>query len=234
MTCPDAAGGTGIALPAVTPALSAHALGLMRLRADPQYARIPERDRPALVDAALEDGASWADAVRVRWGTQPSVVARRCDVPVIDSDAESGYGSVIVFAEYATRPPCVTLYRRAIARLNRVLAQTAVCAPLGIEDAGPALLAHELYHHFDCTSDREPLARRHRVEIFALARWRWTSGLTSLAEIAAGAFAQRLLGLRFHPALFELLAGAPPGSRISLVTCAAAAAPQGPPRPNHG
>ncbi|HZP92467.1 MAG TPA: hypothetical protein VFB20_06260 [Burkholderiales bacterium] len=227
MIFPWAAGESGIASAAATGELSPRALGLMRLRADPQHARIPDRDGPALVEAALEDGATLADAVRVRCGTQPLVVASRCNVPVVDSDAEAGYGSVIVFAEYATRPPCITLYRPAIARLNRALARSGLCAPLEIEDARPALLAHELYHHFDLGGEREPLARRHRVEIFSLGRWRWTSGLTSLAEIAAGAFAQRLLGLRFHPALFELLAGAPPRGRPSLTTCAAPAASTG-------
>jgi len=43
------------------------------------------------------------------------------------------------------------------------------------------------------------------VRIFGMGRWQWTSGLSSLCEIAAGAFAQRLLGLSFHPKLLDLL-----------------------------
>ena len=34
---------------------------------------------------------------------------------------------------------------------------------------------------------------------------RGTAGLSSLAEIAAGAFAQALLGLRYHPKLLDLV-----------------------------
>jgi len=41
--------------------------------------------------------------------------------------------------------------------------------------------------------------------VLRLGPWRWTSGLTSLAEIAAGAFAQGLLGLRWHPRWFDLI-----------------------------
>jgi hypothetical protein len=36
-----------------------------------------------------------------------------------------------------------------------------------------------------------------------LGRWTWTAGLTTLPEIAAGAFAQQLLGLDFHPKLLD-------------------------------
>jgi hypothetical protein len=36
-----------------------------------------------------------------------------------------------------------------------------------------------------------------------VGRWAWTSGLASLPEIAAGAFAQALLGLPFHGKLLE-------------------------------
>ncbi len=45
----------------------------------------------------------------------------------------------------------------------------------------------------------------HRVNISASVPWNWTSGLSSLSEIAAGAFAQQLLGLPFHPKLLDFL-----------------------------
>jgi hypothetical protein len=66
-------------------------------------------------------------------------------------------------------------------------------------------IAHELYHHFDCLRGHARLSERHAVRIFSVGRWQWTSGLSSLCEIAAGAFAQRLMGLPFHPALLDLL-----------------------------
>jgi hypothetical protein len=49
------------------------------------------------------------------------------------------------------------------------------------------------------------LSQRHTVRIFSVGRWQWSSGLSSLCEIAAGAFAQRLMGLPFHPALLDVL-----------------------------
>jgi hypothetical protein len=66
-------------------------------------------------------------------------------------------------------------------------------------------LAHELYHHLARSAATPPFSRAYRVTLLRLARWRWTSRVTSLEEIAAGAFAQALLGLRFHPRLIELI-----------------------------
>jgi hypothetical protein len=181
------------------------ALGLLQLQDDPQYSRVPADRHLALVEAAIEDGRSLADRTRDRWGRDPVSIAACCHVPVIHSQDDAGFGSTIVYADYATRAPCITLYVPAIARLDRLIAGRGARCRLGIGSTMPIFLAHELYHHFDCTRGSAPLSRRHRVQIFRIGLWNWTSGLASLSEIAAGAFAQHLLGLPFHPKLLDLL-----------------------------
>ena len=183
----------------------AQALGLLQLREDPQYPRIPVGRRVALVEAALEDGRLLADRIRAPWGSDPVRIAARCNVPVIHSEDDAGFGSTIVHAEYRTRPPSITLYLPAIRHLDRLVSEQGTCARLGIDRTAPIFLAHELYHHFDCTRGHAPLSRQNPVEIFRLGPLKWTSGLSSLPEIAAGAFAQRLLGLSFHPMTLDLL-----------------------------
>jgi hypothetical protein len=179
-------------------------LGLAQLRQDPQYPRIPADRRGALVEAALEDGRSLADRTRELWGDVPAIVAARCGVPVVHSEQDAGFGSVVVYADYASLPPCITLYRPAIRSLDRLLdGHSARAREIG--STVPIFLAHELYHHFDCLRGSDRLARRHTVKVFGVGAWHWTSGLSSLAEIAAGAFAQQLLGLSFHPRLLDLL-----------------------------
>ncbi|HYJ18330.1 MAG TPA: hypothetical protein VEW72_04075 [Burkholderiales bacterium] len=177
--------------------------GLLLLRSDPQYFRIEPERRASVVEAALEDGRFLASEVRSNLGSDPASIAACCGVPVTDSEGEAGFGSIVVFAEYATRPPSITLYGPAIRRLDARLAAESADR-FGIAGTRDIFLAHELYHHFDCTRS-EPLGRRHRVKIFSLGSWTWTSGLTSLAEIAAGAFAQELLGLGFHPKILDTL-----------------------------
>ena len=180
-------------------------LGLLQLREDLQYRRIPPHQRVTLVDAALEDGYALAERTRAQWGRDPVEIAARCAVPVFRSEGEAGFGSVIVYAEYVAHPLLITLYLPAIRRLDGLIVQRGAQIRLGMDTALPIFLAHELYHHFDCLRGADRLGRRHRVRIFGMGRWQWTSGLTSLCEIAAGAFAQRLLGLSFHPKLLDLL-----------------------------
>ena len=185
-----------------SPEIDGRSFGLARLSQDPQFARIPPESHQALVEAALEDGRFLASEVAASQGRDPAFIAASCGIPVIDSEDEAGYGSVLVFAEYATRPPSITLYGHAIRRLDAAMSRARL--PGTLRETRPVFLAHELYHHFDCTR-AVPLARRHAVRLFGIGRWAWTSGLTSLPEIAAGAFAQTLLDLPFHPALLDSL-----------------------------
>jgi hypothetical protein len=184
---------------------AARALGLRQLREDPQFPHIPEDRRVELVDVALEDGHALANRACHLWGTDPQTIAACCSVPVIRSERDADFGSTVVYAEYATRPLSITLYLPAIRHLDRLIAERGVHLRLGMDRTAPLFLAHELYHHFDCTRSSGPLSRRYRVRLFGIGSWNWTSGLTSLAEIAAGAFAQRLLGLSFHPKMLDLL-----------------------------
>ncbi len=158
-----------------------------------------------LVEAALADGAALAEQVRQRWGDNADGIAAANCVPVEDSEADAGYGTTIVFAKYRTRPLGIVLYRPAIDALDRRLQQSALGRLLGIESVRAVFLAHELYHHFDETR-AETLCSRHRVPVLRLGRLRLTAAMAGMREIAAGAFAQCLLGLRFHPRLLDIAA----------------------------
>lgn len=173
--------------------------GRRLLDADPWSRRLSESERDERVADALASGAGLADEVRSRWGAEPSALAHACGVPVCDDDGGADYGTVQVFAEYCTRPPRIVLYQRALARIDRWLAGPGVTAQVGIATSRPLFIAHELFHHLDLHGKAVPLARRHAVTLLSLGPWRWTAALPSLAEIGAGAFAQRLLGLRVHP-----------------------------------
>jgi hypothetical protein len=188
----------------MTVAATPIALGLAALRSDVQFHRIPETERGELVEQALQDGWCLAQHASQQWGSDPFVVAARCQVPIVESHSERGFGSTVIYAEYAVSPPSITLYAPAIRRLDALVA-TQSRFDLGIERTAPVFLAHELYHHFDCMRGKEALIHRHRVSVVKLGRWTWTAGLSTLPEIAASAFAQQLLGLAFHPKLLDVL-----------------------------
>ena len=183
-------------------AITSTALGLLALSSDVQFHRIPEAQRSEWVEQALQDGRYLAERACQQWGSDPFVVAARCNLPIMESHTEAGFGRTVIYAEYAVSPPSITLYTPAIRRLDALIAKHSRFH-WGIDQTTPVFLAHELYHHFDCMRGKETLIRRHPVSIMKLGRWTWTAGLTTLPEIAAGAFAQQLLGLDFHPKLLD-------------------------------
>ena len=188
----------------MTVAATSTALGLAALSSDVQFHRIPETQRGELVELALQDGWRLARHASREWGSDPFVVAARCKVPIVESHSEAGFGNTVIYAEYALSPPSITLYAPAIRRLDALIAGQSRF-DWGIERTAPVFLAHELYHHFDCMRGKGALIHRHRVSIVTLGRWTWTAGLSTLPEIAAGAFAQELLGLSFHPKRLDRL-----------------------------
>ena len=193
-------------LQAVRPFATAQRLGLLLLQSDPHIRFLPKADWQTVVAAALTDGARAAQTAQALFGTtDPSAIAVRLHIPVVTTQAAPVHGAVLQYAEYSEKPPNIRIYERALTLLNRKLAQAEVGSALGASCATPIFIAHELYHHFDAGNPANALSRRHRCTILRAGRWRWTTGLASLTEIAAGAFAQALLGLSFHPKLLDLI-----------------------------
>jgi hypothetical protein len=195
----------GALLTAALQVATPEAIGILLLQEDPQFARIDAEDAPSLVEAALNDGRRLASAIRLTCGVAPALIAERNAVRVVEVSEAHDYGTTVVYAEYIERPPQIRLFLPAIGALNRYLTDRELSHAIGLSDVVSVFLAHELYHHLDCMRDTDRLAARHRVPLLRLGPVRWTSGLASLPEIAAGAFAQHLLGLRYHPKILDLI-----------------------------
>src|SRR3954470_10210577 len=186
-------------------AASPETLGLAMLRADPHGWRLDAAAQLAAVSDALADGAATARDLRTRFpALTPQQVARELRVPIETTDEAPIVGSIWRFAEYRPRPPRIMLYSRGIAPLERTLASSERL--LGRATPRDVFVAHELYHHADAIRSEVPIARRYQPTLFRIGSWRWRTGVAALAEIAAGAFAQSLLGLPCHPCVLNLIA----------------------------
>lgn len=175
----------------------AAALGLRRLAGERAVRSLDDARRRMLVDAALEIGREAAHQVQAAHGSLGvGRLAAALGVRVEQSLAEGGWPGTVVFADYMARPPTVRLYRRPIAALQR---------RLGSGDLRPAFLAHELFHHWEGRHPEQAPGRRLRVPLWSLGPLRLTTGLPALSEIAAGAFAEELLGARHPGGLLEAL-----------------------------
>lgn len=181
------------------------AITLGLLRGDPLYRYIVPGSAQTLLDFALAEGRSRAAWLQTVYGPGVREIAARLEVPIRAVDTEGGWAQTIVFAQYESNPPAITLYRPAIERLKRLVKQAGMQVWLASADLQAIFIAHELYHHLDSSSMATPLSERHQVELLRVGPWCWRGGLSSLDEIAAGAFAQALLGLPRHPRILDML-----------------------------
>jgi hypothetical protein len=225
---PSAPTGLLALLRAVQPFATPMTLGRRLLAQDLMAGRVPPSERARMVQSSLDDGSSQADELATRLNSRdPAFLAQALGVAIIPIQTDSRYGDTLCFADYTAKPPTIHLYEQAIARIDRHLRQQAVAEVLGLNSCAPAFVAHELYHHLD-NLRTQPIGRQHRVTLLQLGPWRLTSGVSILAEIAAGSFAQRLLALPIHAGIFDLVAQFDESYELAMVSAKSLAACAGP------
>jgi hypothetical protein len=189
-------------------AASPETLGVLMLKSDLHAARLDDRAQRTAVIDALADGAATASDLRKRFpGLSASLIAGELQVTVASTDDDPMVGSIWRFAEYRPRPPHILLYARGLAPLEQALARAPAARLLSEATLEDVFVAHELYHHVETTRAETPIARRHQATLFQVGKWRWRTGIATLAEIAAGSFAQALLELPCHPKVLDFVAG---------------------------
>jgi len=213
---------------------SPETLGMLMLQGDLHAARLDDRTQCAAVVDALADGAATASGLRKRFpGLTSRQIAGELQVTVTTTDDDPMVASIWRFAEYRARPPQILLYARGLAPLEQALAHVPAARLLGEATVKDVFVAHELYHHIEATRAEAPIARRHQATLFQIGKWRWRTGIATLAEIAAGSFAQTLLDLPCHPKLLDFVAGERIRSGTSLPSIPASAGGNRPERPHH-
>jgi hypothetical protein len=181
------------------------ALARWMVRNDRYASRLDEGEIHMLAAAALVDGEGTANALQIE--RSPGAIAAfasELGISVEQADGEIDLAGHFFSADYRANPPRVRLYTRALAAIDRGLAQTRIARVIGTTRALPVLLAHEIYHHLDLARP-VTLTQRHRVTSLQIGPLQLKTELPSLAEVAAGNFAATLLGLHCHPKLLDLL-----------------------------
>jgi hypothetical protein len=176
------------------------------LAQDPVASRLVPGEAEIQVARALDDGQAVAqDVARACATREPYRIAECAGIPVLRVDDPGRFGTLLVYADYRRRPASIRLYITALGLMDAGLGQAPWSGLVGSRTASTLFLAHELYHHFDLLRGGGALLSRHRVPLLRVGRWRATTALTSLAEVAAGSFVQALLGLPVHPKALDLI-----------------------------
>ena len=170
----------------------------LMLKDDPFFRRIPPGSEREAIEFAFAAGQAAAQRVISQYGRSPEEIAHSLQVRVTRTDAAMSAGKAVLFSEYGDRPPSVTLYSRSVEEANRLIRDNGLAETLGLEDVTPVHLAHELYHHLEAKKLTER-ASGYRVRTLSLGPIRLSTGLPSLAEIAADRFALAVLRLKVPP-----------------------------------
>lgn len=187
--------------------MSAETLGLGILQADPHAWRLDSATQSAAVRDALAEGSMTARALRQRFpDLAPQQIAQELGVPIERSNDDPMIGSLWRFAEYRQHPARILIYCNGLAPLQRLLVGALSDRILGQATAEDVFVAHELFHHAESVRTEPPIAWHYRPTLFRIGCWHWRTRIAALSEIAAGAFAQSLLELPYHPRVLDLVA----------------------------
>lgn len=177
---------------------------LRRFDADPFAVRVPAADRVRTARAARAAGAGMATAARRRGWKSAEEALAACGVALHEDEGDPRSGPFVHHAVYTAPPPRVTLYRRCLEPLDRLVGALGLRRALGSVTVNEVVLAHELCHHL-LEAEGAPAAARPKVVTFALGKWRRRAVVRAVEEIAAGGFAGAWCGLEWAPAVIDAL-----------------------------
>ncbi len=174
------------------------ALGL--LAADPLFRRIPIEDIRPLLDSSLAFGAEKAEQTRIAYRTNdPLKIARLLGVKVIfDITRPVRPNAFTPLASYSQTPPSITVYENTVRHVKERLQVKSTLSAGFLASLTQMCVAHEIYHHIEYMG-HEYLNLAYKVPVFSFAGLTIEKSLGALSEIAANAFATRLMGLPTLP-----------------------------------
>jgi hypothetical protein len=190
---------------------------LRRLDADPVAARVPAADRVRMARAARAAGAGMATAAKRRGWKSAGEALAACGVALHEDEGEPRSGPFVHHAVYTAPPPRITLYRRCVDPLERLVEALDLRRALGSVTVKEVVLAHELCHHL-LEAEGAPAAVRPSVVTFALGAWRRRAVVRAVEEIAAGGFAGAWCGVEWAPAVVDALTRMAPDERVGRPT----------------
>lgn len=156
------------------------------LRRDIHYRKIAKEDLGRISDRAWETGVHAASELLKKYPGMPVYkVMEEEGLKISRVNQDQVSGNVRYFSEYYSGRKEIILYEKSIclwARENH----------LSVGKAEEMILAHEFYHHLECT--RLGLtSRQYQVPILQLGGWKiGRTGIRSLSEIGAHGFARTI------------------------------------------
>lgn len=158
---------------------------------------IPREDKLLMAEEALSIGRKRGREIREEFPNASAwEILKSQGISILEEGQDKGWGQDYVkFAELHVKQGRILLNREALLRIGR---------HMDIAVAREIILAHELYHLFECRRWGDTAGEFVRkVKLFGLIPVK--RRMLPVSEIAAGSFTKELLGLDFEPRRIEEL-----------------------------
>jgi hypothetical protein len=170
------------------------------LSADPLAAKLDAARRMEVIVAALACGRTVAERLIREYGDiLPSEMADMLGVKLTKADLP---GKRVILSVYEPGRKEIILDRRALAHLERMMAEHCLPDLPGSFSVAEVAVAHELFHHVE-DGDPAIYTRSKIITLWSIGPFHYRSTFPSAGEIAAMACAKTLCRLPFSPLLLE-------------------------------
>jgi hypothetical protein len=173
------------------------------LQSDPLYLRIPDEIERELIDLALDTGAEFARRTLDKYDCRdPLRLARMQEIRVLFDISRNDAAGARVLSAYMPNPPTIVVYENRLRVCREQLVERNSVNRIFLSNLTNICVAHEIYHH----TERRKLFfvnLAHKVPILDLKVVRIEKSLTTLSEIAANAFAMKLMDLPCLPCVIH-------------------------------
>ena len=170
---------------------------------DPLCGRVGEEQKHAWIRQANECGRARARELRAGFGTRTAREYADLLHVRIEEENSCGANDYITFASFR-EPDLITLYLSNIDSASRLITENDLSDLLQSVDIESMLIFHELFHVVE-SRDSAIFTRATKMVLWKLGPFKNTSALVALSEIAAMAFAQESLSIRYSPYVFDVL-----------------------------
>ena len=167
------------------------------LSRDLLYEKIPISDLHRIADKAWETGEEAASQLLKKYSTiNLEKIAHEEGLSIVTEGKDNVAGNLRYFSEYYSGKRQIVLYEESI----RKWASTNKCT---MKEAISLILAHEFFHHLECTS-LGLTSEQYKVPTLRIGKYVLVkSGIRALSEIGAHGFARKIFEAKYEGRAFS-------------------------------
>ncbi|SHJ74086.1 hypothetical protein SAMN05444401_3763 [Clostridium amylolyticum] len=181
--------------------LSDEVLSLMELREDVLFNKIPKEDVKYYIDEANRIGKSSAEVFKN--SNLEEILKAKCIDVIIKESCEVRKLSLrgeIIFEDDNKK---IIIYKDSIDQIYEVLKEYNFS--LEEQDVYNMHLAHEFYHYLEYKNKAYTNDMLNKITVFSIGPLKRKATILKTRELAAHSFCKSILGLEFHPKLFDYM-----------------------------